>query len=129
MAKDHTAMLRIRAGDIQLVSGNSLTRVQFVDDFRVFLFIETKHINKDRATGGSQKRHLVSDECVDTDIFQSDGVQHTRRCGKETWRQIAVDRTGRCPFDANAANAAKIRKSLEFFPIAERAASRNDWIT
>src|SRR5216117_2204453 len=59
------------------VFGDAIARVELVDNFRIFVFVKTEHIDEYGTTGVSEERHLVADECVDTDIFQADGVQHT----------------------------------------------------
>ena len=121
-------MFRIRTRDIQFVSRDSLACIELVDDFQVFVFVKTKYIDEHGATRFSQERHLVLDERINADIFQADGVQHTRRGRKQARRKIAVDRPRRCSFHANGANAAKFRESLEFLAVSECSACRNDWI-
>jgi hypothetical protein len=50
LAKYHAAAFRIWAGDVQLVGGNALARVQLVDDFSIVVSIKAKHVDEDRAS-------------------------------------------------------------------------------
>ena len=121
-------MFRIRTGNVQFVCGDSVAPVQFLDDFDVFVFGKAKHIHNHRAADIAKKRHLVADERIDTDILETDGIEHSGRSGKQAGRAIAGDGLRRSPLHDDRANALQIDKSGEFLAITKRPTGRDNGV-
>ncbi len=127
-SENHAAAFRIRARDIQFVCSDSVASVQFFDDFDVFIFGKAKHVHDDRAAGITKKWHLVADECIDTDILETDGVEHSGRRGEEAGRAVAGNWLRRSPLHNDRANALQIDESGEFFAITKCPTGRDNGV-
>src|SRR5215475_2079742 len=112
-------MFGIRAGDVQLVCRNPVATIQFFDNLRILVFVETENVYEHRTSDLSQKWHLIADEGIDAHVLQPDRVQHSRCGWKQSWRQIAFDRARRCTLYADASDASELRKPGKLFSISK----------
>src|SRR5215475_14855813 len=103
-------MFGIRAGDVQLVCRNPVATIQFFDNLRILVFVETENVYEHRTSGLSQKRNLIADEGIDAHVLQTDRVQHSRCRWKQSWRQITFDRASRRSLYADRPDTPEIRK-------------------
>ena len=87
-AETTAALFGIRTGNVQLVSGDSSAIVQFPNDGQIVVDGEPEHVHNDRAADFSKERHLFGNESFDTDVLQTDGIQHARRCGKKAFGTV-----------------------------------------
>ena len=83
-------MLRVRAGNVQLVSGNSLALVQNLDCVLVIFARITKYVCDDDCVFDlAQPWKLFFNEDIGANVLQADRVQHSRSGFIKPRRRIA----------------------------------------
>src|SRR6202012_414049 len=127
-AKDLAAVLRVRAGGIQLIGDDAALRfVQRLDDGDVVFDFIAEDIGDDAAGRiPGQWRQLGFKKCFDADILQSDGVDHASGGLDDARSLIAGHRLARKALGDESADAVEGDDLFKLNPVGEGSARRDD---
>src|SRR5437588_7641421 len=122
-----TALLRVRAGDIQLVGGNVFTLIEDAN-YRLIVFTRiTENIRDDyQISLARQNRKFVAKKSFSSDVLQANCVQHSGSGFEHSRRRIARHRLTRESFYDKATELVERNDVFEFDTVTESPTGSDD---